>query len=203
MACTLPINIYSMILNNTNKKGFTLIELLVVIAIVAVLAVVVILTLNPAQLLRQARDSNRTQDLATLKSAISLYLADVASPSLGLAANCYAHSSSTLAACTTRFASGTTVTLDADVTTDGNGWIPINLNSISAGAPISVLPKDPVNNATYYYAYRADPTNGTFEINADMESAKFAQGGSSDVESGDGGDSAAFYEVGNDPSLDL
>ena len=65
-----------------HSRAFTLIELLVVIAIVAVLAVTVILTLNPAQLLRQARDSNRTQDLATLKSAISLYLADVASPSL-------------------------------------------------------------------------------------------------------------------------
>ena len=40
MACTLPINIYSMILNNTNKKGFTLIELLVVIAILGSLAAI-------------------------------------------------------------------------------------------------------------------------------------------------------------------
>src|SRR5271154_2180592 len=65
-----------------NRKGFTLIELLVVIAIIAVLAVVVILSLNPAELLRQARDSNRVSDMATFKSAIALYLADVASPSL-------------------------------------------------------------------------------------------------------------------------
>ena len=41
------------------RSGFTLIELLVVIAIIAILAVVVILTLNPAQLLAQARDSTR------------------------------------------------------------------------------------------------------------------------------------------------
>src|SRR5580704_3649915 len=66
-----------MIKNNKNRKGFTLIELLVVIAIIAVLAVVVVLTLNPAELLRQARDSNRISDFATLKSAIGLYSEDV------------------------------------------------------------------------------------------------------------------------------
>ena len=67
-----------MIKNRKNRKGFTLIELLVVIAIIAVLAVVVVLTLNPAELLRQARDSNRLSDFATMKSAISLYATDVA-----------------------------------------------------------------------------------------------------------------------------
>ncbi len=70
-------------INKKLNKGFTLIELLVVIAIIAILAVVVILTLNPAQLLAQARDSNRTSDMATLKSAISLYLADVSSTYIG------------------------------------------------------------------------------------------------------------------------
>ena len=189
------------------KKGFTLIELLVVIAIVAVLAVTVILTLNPAQLLRQARDSNRTQDLSTMKSAISLYLADVAVPTLGVSANCYATTSSTQSGATcatsTRFGvAGTWITSNSLVIT-GSGWIPVNFTSISAGSPISALPTDPVNNATYYYAYRADATNGTFEMNADMESTKFSNGGSSDVESTDGGSSTGFYEVGTDPGLDL
>ena len=62
---------------NRKQKGFTLIELLVVIAIIAILAVVVVLTLNPAELLRQARDSNRVSDFATMKSALSLYATDV------------------------------------------------------------------------------------------------------------------------------
>ena len=57
-------------MKNNKKKGFTLIEFLVVIAIIAILAVVVVLTLNPAELLRQARDSNRVSDFATFKSAI-------------------------------------------------------------------------------------------------------------------------------------
>ncbi len=191
-------------MKNNLTKGFTLIELLVVIAIVAVLAVTVILTLNPAQLLRQARDSNRTQDLATLKSALSLYLADVASPSLGSSSLCYAHTSSALGNCTTgtRFAAGT-ITLASGLGIDGTGWLPVNFTTISAGAPISALPIDPVNNATYFYAYRPDATNGTFEVNADMESTKFAQSGSSDVESTDGGNVATLYEVGTDPGLNL
>ncbi len=196
----------------TNQKGFTLIELLVVIAIVAVLAVTVILTLNPAQLLRQARDSNRTQDLATLKSALSLFLADVTISSTSLAtssSNCYTHSSSTITACnqaapTARFSSAGAVLLRTGLGIDGTGWIPVNFTLISAGAPVSALPQDPVNSAAnLFYAYRADTTNSTFELNAKMESAKFSSGGSSDVEGTDGGNSTVLYEVGTDPGLDL
>src|ERR1700719_2922177 len=62
--------------NRKSKKGFTLIELLVVIAIIAILSVVVVLTLNPAELLRQSRDSNRLSDLDTLNHALSIYNAD-------------------------------------------------------------------------------------------------------------------------------
>ena len=65
---------------NVSKKvqrGFTLLELLIVIAILAILAAVVIIVLNPAQTLAQARDSQRLSDLATMKSAISLYMTTV------------------------------------------------------------------------------------------------------------------------------
>src|SRR5271156_210597 len=68
--------------NKKNKRGFTLIELLVVIAIIAILSVVVILTLNPAELLRQSRDSNRISDLSVTKSAIAFYLVSVTTPNL-------------------------------------------------------------------------------------------------------------------------
>ena len=67
------------------KKGFTLIELLVVIAIIAILSVVVVLTLNPAEMLRRSRDSNRASDLSIIKTAIGLYLADVSSTNMGTA----------------------------------------------------------------------------------------------------------------------
>lgn len=190
-------------------KGFTLIELLVVIAIVAILAAVVIITLNPAELLRQARDSNRVNDLSTLKSAISLYLAD-GNTSLDNAlgyAKCYTHGmiaagSSCTSSSTNRFGAGLTNTTSSNRYVNGTGWLPVNFAAISSGSPIGQLPADPVSNSgTYFYAYAATSTDYTFEVNAQMESKKYSVGGSSDVASTDGGNSNNFYEVGT--RLDL
>src|SRR5690348_2992329 len=137
-------------MKNKNRKGFTLIELLVVIAIIAVLAVVVILSLNPAELLRQARDSNRVSDMATLKSAIALFQADVATSSvsaLGTYSVLYADSASAAAATSTYIGSPTgawgfattsvsTLTSSTSRNVDGTGWIPVNFTAISSGSPI-------------------------------------------------------------------
>src|SRR5437868_6520397 len=60
----------------TNRASFTLVELLIVIGIVAVLSVVVIVVLNPAELLKQSRDSNRLSDLQTLHTSLSIFQAD-------------------------------------------------------------------------------------------------------------------------------
>lgn len=187
------------------QKGFTLIELLVVIAIVAVLSVVVILTLNPAELLRQARDSSRVSDMSTLKSAVSLYLADVSTPSIGSGILCYSSNgnSTSSAGCGGRFSIAVTTNSTTSRSVDGTGWMPINLSLISSGSPVGNLPVDPVNNTTYYYAYAASSTSLTFEINVNMESSRYAQNGSGDVESTDGGNSAAIYEVGTYPALAL
>lgn len=191
--------------SNINAKGFTLIELLVVIAIVAILSVVVILTLNPAQLLAQARDSNRISDMGTLKSAISLYLSDQGSPVLGTANNCYVHASSSVVSsgCGSRYTVATTVsTLNAStsVVVNGSGWIPVNFSAITSGSPVSALPKDPVNSSLYFYSYATD--NSSFELDSHMESTKYKNGGgSADVESTDGGSSSTIYEVGTSLSL--
>ncbi len=187
------------------KKGFTLIELLVVIAIIAILAVVVILTINPAQLLKQARDSNRISDLATLKSALSLYLADY--PQAVLASSyttCYMYAPGTSTAqCggmfTTAYATNATSTSRA---VNGSGWIAgPNFNNMSSGVPFGQLPIDPVNNASYYYAYAATSSNMTFKIAAFMESTKYSASGTSDVVSTDGGINNNAYEVGSNVGL--
>lgn len=57
-------------------NGFTLVEVLVVIAIITVLAALVITTLNPAQLRRAARDTNRKKDIALISAALEQYYAD-------------------------------------------------------------------------------------------------------------------------------
>lgn len=185
------------------QKGFTLIELLVVIAIVAVLATVVILTLNPAELLRQARDSNRISDAASLNSALSLYLADVATISLGTSANCYISVSSATSPANCGFASGLTYTMNATTgrAVNGTGWVPVNLSAIGSGAPIGQLPIDPKNSDPYYYRYVPSTTQSTFKLGVKMESTKYKSGGSDDVESKDGGTSSTLYEIGSNLSL--
>lgn len=150
------------------RKGFTLIELLIVIAIIAVLSVVVILSLNPAELLRQARDSNRISDMATMKSAIALYLADIASPQIGTTGSCYLSAQTATqfdtvstsgvwavngVNCANWSVTATTTALTYATSTRGinstpgaqTGWIPINFSAISSGSPIGQEPVDPVN----------------------------------------------------------
>lgn len=200
-----------------NQKGFTLIELLIVIAIVAILAAVVILTLNPAQLLAQARDSNRISDMSTLKSAISLYQTDVTSPNIaflrGYAACYYSLSTEATGATSSAGCGGLFSTTAYTATTtananlrkvDGTGWIPVKFIDISAGSPIGNLPVDPTNTSSslLYYAYAASSTNLTFEIDARMESIKYSTGGG-DVVTTDGGNSPTWYEVGTAPGLAL
>lgn len=186
--------------HNKNRKGFTLIELLVVIAIIAILAVVVILTLNPAELLKQARDSNRISDLNTMKSAISLYLADVSSPSLGTAKQCYMTGvgSSTC----NWMATATTFASSSNRTVAGSGWAPINFTLISSGAPIGSEPIDPTNDANHFYSYMATSSPGTtFKLAVKTESVKYSLNGTADVESTDGGIKNDTYETGTELSM--
>jgi prepilin-type N-terminal cleavage/methylation domain-containing protein len=175
-----------------HRKGFTLIELLVVIAILAVLAVAVTLILNPAELVRQGRDSTRLADLSVVHSAIALYLADVANPSFSSVNRCTYSGGPPSGSCTTT--SSTVVT--------GSGWVNIDFTDISSGSPLSRLPIDPVNDADNFYAF-ASNEGEEYEIIANMESARYSNGGDNDVETTDGGDDADWYEIGNAPALDL
>jgi prepilin-type N-terminal cleavage/methylation domain-containing protein len=207
--------------NNKNRKGFTLIELLVVIAIIAILAVVVVLTLNPAELLRQSRDSNRMSDFATLKSAIGLYSADVntSTPMYGsggtasdtlytYALGAPTTSTTYVGAASTSFGFSSTINSYASMVVvnsravDGTGWIPLAFSKISSGAPIGALPVDPTDSTSspmYIYVYAA--TSTTYKLSTHMESFKYGNGGPSDVVSTDGGNATGSYEQGTNLSL--
>ncbi len=197
-------------MRNNTQKGFTLIELLVVIAIIAVLSVVVILTLNPAEILRQARDSNRISDMSTLKSGLSLFLADVATSSeaLGVAGRCYMYFAGANTATSTCVAWFATNTISPPLTatstsksTNGSGWIPVNLNAISSGAPFGNLPTDPAqNDGIHFYSYIPNAASG-FKLATKMESTKYSFGGSGDIVSTDGGNDTRTYETGSVISL--
>lgn len=206
-------------LSNTyslKRRGFTLIELLVVIAIIAILAVVVVLVLNPGQLLAQSRDANRVSDLATLTSAMGVYITDQSMVGLSLGSSSVAYPSLPDPTATTTAGSNCgTLGLPSLSggwnyqcagpnyyrSTNDTGWIPINFQNISSGAPFGSLPVDPTNQTSsgLYYTYE---TNGSqYEFTAGMESKKYQQGGSNDVVSTDGGQYNDLYEKGTNLAL--
>ncbi len=194
------------------EKGFTLIELLVVIAILAVLATAVVLVLNPAELIKQGRDSTRISDLAALNSAIALFVADVRNPSSAgwSTGMCY------YTATTTPAAGGVTCTptISTSTTVNGTGWVHIDFTQISSGSPLSKLPIDPNNGVvgcyngttpnatTCQYIFAASSTVGVYEIDAAMESQKYGStSGSANVTNTDNGNNSSQYEVGSNLSL--
>jgi len=203
---------YKCIKKNKDKKtkraGFTLLELLIVIAVLAVLMTMAVITLNPAETLKKARDTQRITDLSTLKTAIGLYVAETASPSMGSAANIYLSVSQATQNVTGKvptttkgqsaFSQVATAAEIAEI--DGTGWIPINFSGMTIGSPISSLPKDPTNSCsanpantdkTYRYVMN---TSFQFELDATFESTYYTT--TIDLDGTDGGDSSALYEVG-------
>lgn len=209
---------------NAGKRGFTLLELLIVIAILAILAAVAIFVLNPAQTLKEARDTQRIADLATLKTALALYLTKTTSTIQfdgNSNNNCkngtvpkvfYSYPSSTPGAAitdtsfdgatisTSSQSGGTTYTL-----TDGTGWIPTNISGLLGGSPISDLPVDPTNtigtlsdvtSTDLVYRFACDKNDTTFEINARLESTAF-----NTKMSTDGGNFSGLYEVGTKKTI--
>jgi prepilin-type N-terminal cleavage/methylation domain-containing protein len=189
-----------MIKNKNAKKGFTLIELLIVIGILAILATAAVLVLNPAQLLAQARDSQRISDLGAIKSAIGLYLTTTDSPIVGVAKNM------TVSGAACAFTGG--CTYNATTTVDGNGWVAVNLTGTTGGSPLASLPLDPTQSATYFYAYAGENANKTFELNARLESEKYrgkmiTDGGDDNTCDATYTNATCWYEVGTAPGLNF
>jgi type II secretory pathway pseudopilin PulG len=191
-----------------NSDSFTLVELLVVIGILAILTAAIVIVLNPAELLRQSRDSARMNDLATVSKGIQLLLSQNPSVSLGTASTVYvsiADSSSTcgnlsLPALPSGYAYSCVPA--ASLTSLSGGWLPVDFTSTNV-QNLPKLPIDPANAAASrsYYTYTADPAKGTYEITSMLESQKYRISGSADKESNDGGDASYLYEKGSDLSL--
>jgi prepilin-type N-terminal cleavage/methylation domain-containing protein len=174
--------------NRDFSSGFTLIELLVVIAIIAILAVVVILVLNPAELLRQSRDSSRLSDMATLTSALAIFATNNTSAGgLGSASTTYISIADATATSTvgdqcqglgfSGLPTGDSYFCPASTTarvTSGTGWIPVNFSTLPSGSPLGNLPVDPSNTTStgLFYTYTTDGS-ANYEVTALMESSKY------------------------------
>ncbi len=125
------------------KRGFTLIELLVVIAVIGLLSSIVLVSIQGAR--TKARDAIRKQDIGQLEKALLLYWekygqfpseatfdGSIGSDNCGCGAGGTAPGSCT-----------------------GNNWCQTSQiwQGIVGNGIMGALPKDPINNTTYYYWY--------------------------------------------------
>jgi prepilin-type N-terminal cleavage/methylation domain-containing protein len=184
-----------------SKDSFTLIELLVVIAVLAVLSVVVILALNPAQLLRQARDSNRLSDFDTLRKSISLYVLDTSDNFVATDTTVYVSLPDANADCSSYNLPILTSPWQYRCSSeenyrkvDGTGWIPVNFNSMPSGEPLHSLPIDPSNDASRYYYFVKG--SSSYEFAGNMESKQYSKNALKD-----GGADPIKYETGSNLNL--
>ena len=192
------------------RRAFTLIELLIVITILSILSLVVILILNGPSILQQTRDATRLSDLTTLNTALNAYEAEGGGTApLGSSSIVYVSIPDPTATTTAgdqcqglnlvSIPSSYTYHCAASSTfksTNGKGWIPINLAASVTGSPIDNLPVDPVNQAQtfQYYTY---VTNGSqFQIYGHLESSKYQP-----QESQTNGYDPASYKVGTNINI--
>ena len=186
-----------------SRAAFTLIELLVTLALIAIISVVVVVTLNPSELLKQARDSNRLSDINTLNTAVSAFVVDQPTTAIGNASTTYVSVPDSTTTCANlglpalptgwSYHCAPTSTLR---NVDGTGWLPVNFAAVSFGAPLSMLPIDPNNttSTTFFYAYGTNASK--YELTTSVESQKYTTSAAND-----GGLDPGTYEQGTSFSV--
>ena len=120
-------------------KGFTLIELLIVIALIGILAAGVVIAINPTIRIKQARDAQRKSHINAIANALIGYytLTGYYPPPEG---ECDSSIGSSFSSC------------PAPPTNYWYSLIPLYQAVVDQGF-LKNLPRDPINNTTYYYTY--------------------------------------------------
>lgn len=198
------------ILNPRSKTGFTLIEILIVIGVVSILASITVLVLKPAELLREARDSTRIQDIRNIDKIITLgrtqnsaLLSNVVSERLYISLpdtngvltdDCRVSGEyPTLPILIGSWQYRCNATSTFLQKTDGAGWLPINFASIAGGAGISALPIDPRNNADdgLYYTFSLNGSGASYSLSTNLQSQKYL----AQIANTDGGNATSSFET--------
>ena len=184
------------------RASFTLIELLIVTTLLAVLGAVVVVVLNPAEMFRQSRDSQRLVDLNQLNKVLSFIQVDQPALNFGSSSVVYVSIPDASSTCANlglpTLPSGWSYACSNSTNykkINGLGWVPVDFTLFSAGSPISKLPIDPVNATSTgeYYTYVA---GGSWKLTARLVSKKYTPKAGLDS-----GSDPALFEQGNDITL--
>ncbi len=190
------------------QGGFTTVEMLVTITILAVLMVLVVLVVNPVDLLKQGRDSNRVAALNAVNNALRFLTENEPGTFIGTSSIVYVSIPSAVSDCSNlglpTLPSGWNygcVQSSSSTRVDGTGWIPVNFQAISAGSPISQLPIDSKNSTSTrnYFTYVA--SGSSWELAFSPEGEKNKLGGANNLTVKDGGQKVSLFELGKDLSL--
>jgi len=128
------------------NKSFTLIEMLVVVALISLIASLILVSMTGAR--AKARDSKRKQDIAQLEKALLMYWEKFGQfPGEACCDSSLGSDNCNCPSCSTPGFSCTMCTGTDWCSTSGI-WSGIVGNGI-----MGYLPKDPINNTTYYYWY--------------------------------------------------
>lgn len=138
------------------KPAFTLIELLVTIAIIGVLAAAVLVAINPGKRMAQARDAQRKQDISVIANALAGYYTLLLE-----------YPGERRCDTSRGWSGGGSPTVDcSSPASPYNGWHPLGGSAttiypklVTGQGFLKKMPKDPINDSTYYYRY--EPQNAT------------------------------------------
>lgn len=157
------------------------------VPIIAMLSAVVVMTINPLELTKRARDAARLTDLANIQEMMNT--AALQSPSSNWLCNGqpkYCEGISTAA---------------LSNKSDGTGWVKVNFDEMGIRLPVpnsgvqsNGFPVDPVNSNVFYYRYCSNGKN--WEIDVKLESEKMVNKMATDE-----GDNNSLYEIGSNLNL--
>jgi len=190
-------------MRNNFNKGFTLVELLTVITILATIVTATVVIMNPIEMIRQAEDAVKLNDLNSIHQVLNLFRSNRPGGSIGVSNIVYISIPSDSPTCVGLGLpvlpagwSYRCVTASDLRRIDGNGWIPVNFTAITGRIPLAILPIDPINTVASgnYYAYVTD--GRTWALATMMGSQRHTP-----FAVRDGGTDSGRFEVGTDLSL--
>ncbi len=195
---------------NPRKIGFTLIEILIVVGVISILASITVLVLKPAELLKEARDSTRIQDIRNIDKTITLGRTQSSSLLSNVLPTIVYLSLPDKNGVLTDDCRNNTDYPDllaltgsweyrcrADSTnlqkTNGDGWLPINFTSLPGGGGFSALPIDPRNTAedNLYYTFSLGTSGTSYSLSANLQSQKYLN----QIAATDGGNTTSSFET--------
>lgn len=130
------------------KSGLTLVEVLIVIAIIGISATVLLSDLNPKFFLAESRDTKRKEDIQAIAIALQLYNTEIGGYPQEQLCDTSRGIATTSAYCDEP---------DPPVGDWSNQAYLIKDKLVTVKQVLKNMPRDPINDASYYYRY--EPAN--------------------------------------------